>query len=1653
MKIMYKNTRRLFSVLLVLVLVLSMLPAAAFTAAAASGGRADPRDSDDLWKTALLKGYTTYNVPYNANNSTTEYWADQWTGGSHLQGVAVDDDMRYLYTAYGTGFGKIDLQTGEVVGYIKGVGSSLHAGCMAYYDGYVYCALEVRAMLKCYIIQIDASKMSGAMTTVEDWEDAIRVILLDDVTSDIRDSVGDSVSNGSYAAYNEKLGHRYANAGFDGLTFGTYPGDAGKDDADIYMMLTYGTYYWGNNPARFDDEHILIRAYNTKDFLYADSKYLLQLSNDASAPDGSGWAHTGTMDYDRDYALKAAKTLFVPTGNIEWGTQNMEYDRSTGDLWLRTYGGSSGGPANGKNFLIVDGSVMPTHEEVQLGQNIDLSKTTYGFVSEMSSEAKTAAQTAAKARALLYSNSSGNTTLSAWNTAPGTGENYEWASDQQWSANGYPMGDIPQMKCIHGDGSHTANDDVMAYMGYSNVLIDGTNLSGGDVGLVSLGNDYFYTCNGTTMQLYHFDNGTRSSWTAVTKDNLASFIEAEGLNDQPVQTLKADLAKKIARAEQFYPSQDKYSDSTWKVYTAALANAKAVYADTASTAADVQSAEDTLIQAEKDLREGLDELTADLNYAARLSDHMYTAQTWNALQTAAAAARTAVDSNAQQIKLDDVAGDLTAALDALTLDSEGLTSKDTAISSLTPAQTTEGTDTVLTYDLSGSTYHTFEGSATTAVTVYADGTKVWAGSGSFYIPVAGVRELKVVTADKTGFTGELKVYYSTTRVLNDLTINGMRIAGFDSSVTDYDYGLEPGSPIPTVGASTAYGYTVEVEQALQVPGVAYVRVYDSANGVTEYAIHFCYNSQVSDADPLLADITYLSDIPQKNADGSLNWWHDFKYLGLNCSYYNYSGSSRVFGDNTYNTLKSGNTDGIPLATSTGTLKFTKGLSIEATDHSPSGANSTMGDDVYKAKIVSDSGLSEYSRIEYNIEGKGYNTFKGTFGLYRYDHEKTDGTIRIYVDDKCVAAYNLINKVDPFEVVVDITGAKTFSIQIDPENVNQRPETVANNWCWGDIVYIGDARFITGSEDGEIFYVDDLTAAGQLPTEHDLKVYQLGTMSGVYVASGKTETYTHAIKIEPTDHSTTGTGPIDRMGDDVYKKLFTDADNLINYSRVKYDIEGKGFSRFRATFGNYKWDHQYTNMMLRIYVDDKLVLEQASSGTVTPFDIDINVQGAKTLTIQVDPENIYGTKAGVDTNWCWGDIMYLGSARFLKSADSLDDYTPIPHECDFSKGTVVEPTCSAYGYTISICPTCGVYRKTNPTEKLAHEFTKLVVDQQYLAEAATCTQQAKYYLLCSACGAKGNETATDTNGALAAHVYEQEVVHDKYLKTAATHDAPAVYYKSCTCGDFDSSGTAATFTFGSCTEHVYYMEVADAKYLKSAATCESPAVYYKSCSCGAFITGGTAQTFTYGQLADHSFTQQVVDAKYLAEAANCTYHAKYYRSCVCGAAGNEIFTDENGKLGDHIPVIDAYVAPTYTTTGLTEGSHCDVCQEVFTAQQVIPVLTDKQEHTHSYGTAWKSDKDGHWKECGCGDKTQAAAHSFKWVVDQEATASEKGSRHAECETCGYKGTVEEIPASGSAANSSPNTGDSGMLGLWSLTAVASLAFGVWILASQKRRTVR
>ena len=70
------------------------------------------------------------------------------------------------------------------------------------------------------------------------------------------------------------------------------------------------------------------------------------------------------------------------------------------------------------------------------------------------------------------------------------------------------------------------------------------------------------------------------------------------------------------------------------------------------------------------------------------------------------------------------------------------------------------------------------------------------------------------------------------------------------------------------------------------------------------------------------------------------------------------------------------------------------------------------------------------------------------------------------------------------------------------------------------------------------------------------------------------------------------------------------------------------------------------------------------------------------------------------------------------------------------------------------------------------------------------------------------------------------------------------------------------------------------------------------------------------------------------ASTCTQKGKTGEICKkCDKTRN---TKDIEELAPHTPVVDAAVAPTETTDGLTEGSHCSVCGAVLQAQEVIPM---------------------------------------------------------------------------------------------------------------------
>ena len=167
--------------------------------------------------------------------------------------------------------------------------------------------------------------------------------------------------------------------------------------------------------------------------------------------------------------------------------------------------------------------------------------------------------------------------------------------------------------------------------------------------------------------------------------------------------------------------------------------------------------------------------------------------------------------------------------------------------------------------------------------------------------------------------------------------------------------------------------------------------------------------------------------------------------------------------------------------------------------------------------------------------------------------------------------------------------------------------------------------------------------------------------------------------------------------------------------------------------------------------------------------------------------------------------------------------------------------------------------------------------------------------------------------------------------------------------------------------------------------------------------------------------------------------KHWHECSCGAKSEEAAHTAGEWIID---------TPATATTSGSKHKECTVCGYTM-ATETIPA-TGGGEHTHNYSSDWKSDSINHWKECSCGDKADVAAHSFKWVVDKDATATEKGSKHEECMVCGYARPAVEIPATGST----PETGDNRNMFLWiGLLLASGLGVTGTVVYSKRKKYVK
>ena len=345
-----------------------------------------------------------------------------------------------------------------------------------------------------------------------------------------------------------------------------------------------------------------------------------------------------------------------------------------------------------------------------------------------------------------------------------------------------------------------------------------------------------------------------------------------------------------------------------------------------------------------------------------------------------------------------------------------------------------------------------------------------------------------------------------------------------------------------------------------------------------------------------------------------------------------------------------------------------------------------------------------------------------------------------------------------------------------------------------------------------------------------------------------------------------------------------------------------------------------------------------------------------------------------------------------------------------------------------------------------------------------------------------------------HTYDQEIQKPETLKSAADCTNDAVYFKSCSCGEIS---TTETFTAaGTQLGHAWASDWSKDtdNHWKECSRCHEK----KDEAAHDYGSDNICDICGYDKTVPHTHNLTLVPAK----APTCTEkgNTAYYTCNGCDkwfedATGASEITDKTSVIlaatghsasdwksdnTDHwkectvvgcgVIIEDSKAAhtagewiidtPATATTSGSKHKECTVCGYTMTTE-TIPA-TGGGEHTHSYGSDWKNDADNHWHECSCGDKADKAAHDFKWVVDKEATATQKGSKHEECKVCGYKKAAVEIPATGTPTEpgkptgpDSPQTGDNSNMILWIALLFISggVLTGVTVFDKRKRHSVK
>ena len=386
---------------------------------------------------------------------------------------------------------------------------------------------------------------------------------------------------------------------------------------------------------------------------------------------------------------------------------------------------------------------------------------------------------------------------------------------------------------------------------------------------------------------------------------------------------------------------------------------------------------------------------------------------------------------------------------------------------------------------------------------------------------------------------------------------------------------------------------------------------------------------------------------------------------------------------------------------------------------------------------------------------------------------------------------------------------------------------------------------------------------------------------------------------------------------------------------------------------------------------------------------------------------------------------------------------------------------------------------------SHSFTEEIADEaHYVAGTGTdCQSVKKYYYDCAYCDQIGTATwdsttygphsyaavwSSDADG----HWHECSLCHGKKDEAAHTPGAAATETTPQKCTECDYIITPAL-------GHTHHMTPVAAK----PATCteDGNKAYYVCSGCSKWFEDATGNV----EITDHS---SVVLGHLGHDWADATCTAP--KTCSrCGATegnalGHDFAVSWSSDASGHWHACsrcdakdgEATHTPDREAATETDPIKCTECDYIITAalghthsltkvEAKAPTCTEDgniEYYTCSGCSKLFADATGNVEITA--DKTvdKATGHTYEWVIDKEATATEKGSKHEECKVCHDKKAAVEIPATGTPTDptkpenpDSPQTGDNSMMGLWIALLFVSGAgvVGTTVYGRKKKYSVK